>query len=77
MGATELLAVLWIAISAVVGYYIGKPKGEAGVGGLLGPLGWIISAISRGNQKDCPYCMKLIHPQATVCPYCQREQHGS
>ena len=30
--------------------------------------------IDAGRAKLCPWCMSLIHPYATVCPYCQREQ---
>jgi uncharacterized paraquat-inducible protein A len=30
-------------------------------------------ALAQGKAKQCPYCMQLIHPQATVCPYCHSD----
>lgn len=31
-------------------------------------------AIKEGTAKRCPYCFNLIHPQATVCQFCHRDQ---
>ncbi len=43
------ISVIGIAIGAVVGYLIGKPRGRgplgAVLGGLLGCIGWIIVAV--------------------------------
>lgn len=45
---------------AVVGYLIGAAKGNAGTGAvwgfLLGPIGWLIVAVSKDKRKKCPYC---------------------
>ncbi|MDQ6833475.1 MAG: hypothetical protein M3008_08755 [Chloroflexota bacterium] len=30
--------------------------------------------IASGRAKQCPFCFNLIHPQATVCQYCHRDQ---
>jgi len=74
----ELLGfgVFWF-ICAIIAALIGDRKGE-GVAGfllglLLGPLGIIAAALSRGNRMNCPYCKELINKKATVCPHCQRE----
>jgi hypothetical protein len=71
------LVILW-GLCVIVGYYIGKPKGRAesgaALGCLLGPIGWIITARSKGKQKECPYCHTLVHPAMSVCPFCQKQQ---
>ncbi len=63
----------------------GKPGGGFLVGGLLGALGVFILAVATPRQKEidsaarsaglarCPHCAELIHHQAHVCRYCQRE----
>ena len=63
----------------------GKPGGGFLVGGLLGVLGVFILAVATPRQKEidsaarsaglarCPHCAELIHHQAHVCRYCQRE----
>lgn len=28
----------------------------------------------KQNVKECPYCKMAIHRDATICPYCRREQ---
>lgn len=27
----------------------------------------------RGSRARCPHCMRVVHAQATVCSYCQRD----
>ena len=63
----------------------GKPGGGFLVGALLGVLGVFILAVAKPRQKEidsaarsaglvrCPHCAELIHQQAHVCRYCQRE----
>jgi len=63
----------------------GKPGGGFLVGALLGVLGVFILAVAKPRQKEidsaaqsaglvrCPHCAELIHHQAHVCRYCQRE----
>jgi hypothetical protein len=63
----------------------GKPGGGFLVGALLGALGVFILVVATPRQKEidsaarsaglgrCPHCAELIHHQAHVCRYCQRE----
>src|SRR5215472_5934824 len=63
----------------------GKPGGGFLVGALLGVLGVFILAAAKPRQKEidsaarsaglvrCSHCAELIHHQAQVCRYCQRE----
>ena len=63
----------------------GKPGGGFLLGALLGVLGVFILAVAKPKQKEidsaarsaglvrCPHCAELIHYQAHVCRYCQRE----
>ena len=44
-------------------------------------LGAISDAVSKGREqrevkkikKPCQHCCKLIHKEATTCPYCQKD----
>jgi hypothetical protein len=77
-------------ICALLGFLIGKEKGQGGFGALLGlllgPIGLLIILVMAGNKIKCPYCQEKIHIDATKCPYCQsmiasdgndsRFQHG-
>lgn len=72
--------VLWqwaLAITlacAVVGALIGKAKGRwlAGLlwGLALGPIGWLIVALSRSGFVECPECGQPNAPVAKVCRHC-------
>lgn len=70
-----ILVVFWLAC-AVAGYLIGQQKGTAGQGAalglLLGPIGLLIIFATAGNRVECPFCRERIHPDAVVCPHCQR-----
>lgn len=70
------LFILWI-ISAFVAAAVGGRKDRAGSGLLLaiflGPLGILAAWALKGNRKECRYCRKLIHIEATVCVHCLRE----
>jgi hypothetical protein len=44
------------------------------IGGLLGPLGIILSLIVGGNNKRCPFCREKMQASAVVCPHCRRDQ---
>ena len=69
--------VLWFIINSIVGYLIGKSKDDVGtaitVSILLGPIGWLIAALSTGNLRKCPFCSEHIKPDAKVCRYCGRD----
>lgn len=70
------LLVFWF-ICGIAGYMIGGSKGQGVLGFvlgfLLGPIGLLIAFLSAGNRVQCPYCRKMIDPQATKCPYCQSD----
>lgn len=69
--------IFWVGVNALIGYAIGKPKNNAGgamlVSGPLGPIGWIIAALSSGNLKTCPFCAEGVRPEAVVCKHCGRD----
>jgi hypothetical protein len=62
------LIVFWVIVNTLVGYAIGKRRNDVAgsviLSILLGPIGWLIAAIS-GN---------LIKPNVKVCRYCGEPQ---
>jgi hypothetical protein len=69
--------LLWIGVNFLIGYALGKPKDQAISSALvcllLGPIGWIICAVSSGKTRKCPYCAERVKASATVCRYCHRD----
>jgi hypothetical protein len=69
--------LFWIGVNFLIGYAIGKPKDQAVSSALicvlLGPIGWIICALSSGKTRQCPYCAERVKASATVCRYCHRD----
>ncbi|MEO7200180.1 MAG: hypothetical protein ABIY56_08200 [Dokdonella sp.] len=75
-----LSPVLWAwligltLVCALVGAGIGWVKGRtmAGLlwGVVLGPLGWLIIALSRSNLVECPQCSRTNRSDARVCRHC-------
>ena len=67
----------WVGVNSIVGYVIGQRKNSVGdciaLSIMLGPVGWLIAAISRGNVRKCPFCSEEIKPDAKVCRYCGRD----
>ena len=59
---------------AAVGAAIGLAKGRwvAGFvwGAALGPIGWIVIALSRSTLVECPECSRRNVPAAKVCRHC-------
>ncbi|MBO9662788.1 zinc ribbon domain-containing protein [Dokdonella sp.] len=59
---------------AVIGALIGKAKGRwlAGLlwGAALGPIGWLIVALSKSGFVECPDCGQPNAPSAKVCRHC-------
>lgn len=41
-----------------------------GLGLLFGPFG-LAFAFLAGEERECRYCRKNIHPKAVRCPFCQ------
>lgn len=70
--------LVWLLFGFVAGI-IGHNKGVGGIafaiGFLLGPFGLLIVIFMRGERKQCPYCMSLIHISASICPKCHKEQY--
>ena len=67
--------VIGIAIGAWVGLIIGRAKGneKAGMlwGAFLGPLGWIIAALTiKDTRNPCPKCKGPMPQGATKCMHC-------
>jgi hypothetical protein len=67
-------ALLLTLICALVGAAIGVAKGRwlAGFvwGAALGPIGWVVIALSKSNLHECPQCGRRNQPDAKVCRYC-------
>jgi ribosomal protein L32 len=61
-------------ICALIGAAIGWVKGRwlAGLiwGAALGPIGWVVIALSKSTMVECPACGRRNQPAAKVCQYC-------
>lgn len=59
---------------AVIGGVIGATKGRwiAGLvwGAALGPIGWLVIALSKGNLPECPECGRTNPTDAKACRHC-------
>jgi hypothetical protein len=67
-----------LPIGALLGWMIGKPKGLAGegavVGALFGPIGWLVMACAKSEgMRKCPFCAEEVKSEATVCRFCSRD----
>lgn len=67
-------ALLLTLLCAVIGALIGRAKGRwvAGFvwGAALGPIGWIVIALSKSSLRECPECGRRNQPDAKVCRSC-------
>ena len=73
-----VLVVFWVVVvNPLVGYAIGERKGNVAtgiiLGLLLGPIGWLVTAMCFSNLRKCPFCSEDIKPDAKVCRYCGRD----
>lgn len=59
---------------ALVGALVGFAKGRwlAGLlwGAALGPIGWLIVALSKSGHPECPECGRSNVPSAKACRHC-------
>lgn len=60
-------------ISSSIASRKGEPIGGFLVGFFFGPLGILVSLLSKGNRKTCPHCKEMVMVDANACPHCQRE----
>lgn len=69
--------VVWIAVNSLIGFGLGRFKGNPGAGVVLavvlGPLGWLGIAALKDVRGRCRECLGLARPGARVCRHCGRE----
>lgn len=67
--------LLGLVLSGIIGYFLGSHKGMGAFGflvsALLGPIGWLLVLVSKGNVRKCPYCGEGIRFEATICKHCR------
>ena len=75
IGLAMMLPMLLVILP--VGWLIGRSKGRVWDGllwsVLLGPLGWLIVALSTGKgvaHPRCPECLSRVHTGARRCCHC-------
>ena len=68
-----IIFLLWIFVSPVIGYAIGKTRNCPLVGALLGllfgPLGWLL-AFLNDRREQCPQCRGRVPDGAVRCLHC-------
>lgn len=68
------ILIIGLVISALIGALIGKYKGQAGggaaLGFLLGPIGWLITALSSDARQKCIECGGVVAEGARKCMHC-------
>ncbi len=61
-------------ISIAGGALIGRLKGRMAAGivwaAVLGPIGWIVVALSRSKLQACPECARSNYADAVICRQC-------
>ncbi len=64
------LTVVCIAVGALIGWLKGRTAAGIIWAAVLGPVGWIIVAISKSKLPICGKCAKRNSLNAKVCRYC-------
>ena len=76
----EAVAPILAILFAIIGHSIGKPKGRAVdgllLGLILGPIGLLIIALMGSNGSKCPHCGGMSNKGATVCCHCGRDLYA-
>lgn len=76
---TALFTRLFIAmlVGGLVGALIGRSRGRIvdglGWGIILGPIGWLITALLSDRRQKCPLCGGVVNPGASRCCHCGGE----
>ncbi|SRR6266540_979039 len=69
--------IFWLIVNCIVGYLIGKERNDVAgaitISILLGPIGWIVALLSKGNLRKCPFCAEHVKPEAKVCHHCGKD----
>ena len=73
--------IFWLIVNCVVGYLIGRQKDDMAsaiaLSIFLGPIGWLIAALSRGGLRKCPHCAEFVKPEAMICRYVAKTYQSS
>ena len=64
----------WWFFFILIGALIGQSRGRVGSGViwslLLGPFGWLITAMLSDLRSHCPCCFGAVDGEATRCRHC-------
>ena len=70
----EGLVFFWLLIGTLVGAAIGqrksRPMAGALFGALLGPVGWLLTAVGPDMGPKCPECLGSVVANAHRCQHC-------
>lgn len=69
--------LLWLVFfggaGIALGQLRGRPEEGAVLGGLLGPVGWVIVILLPDLRRKCPACKGAVAEGASACRNCGRE----
>jgi DNA-directed RNA polymerase subunit RPC12/RpoP len=72
--------IFWLIVNVLVGYGLGKTRGQPGVGVavsvLLGPIGWIAILVSSDMRPKCSECGGVVVLGARKCMHCGSDIGG-
>jgi hypothetical protein len=72
-----VLVVIGMSVNALIGFGLGKLRGQPGSGvvlaAVLGPIGWLCIFALADQRGRCRECRGLVRSGARVCQHCGRE----